>query len=126
MFNLFRKIAESSTSQEYLFNATFNEIKKASKQAQIQAAVNILYDLQVLTEERGKIDTNLVPALHEHYKKMRQEAIQNGASSDRDPDYAYPALLETMFFTMTKDPGLANQMSKSIGLWCQELGLDKK
>ena len=123
MFNNFNKKNDDSKTLEMLFESTLIEIKKTPKSIQLQVAQNVLNDLMKYCGENANINPDLVLVLHEHYKKMRQDAINHGAVSDRDPSYAYPALLESIFMTMPRDAALANQMSMKIGALCQELGM---
>lgn len=54
---------------------------------------------------------------------MGREAVSNGAESDRDPDYAYPALMESVFMTFPHDIQLAYRMYLQMINWCKELGI---
>jgi len=127
MFSFLKKtyvsVALSST-----FNADLKELQTAPFAVQQSVGHRIGNDLGVLSAvpETSEGATTL-KRYGEHYKSLRHAANSAGATSGRDPDYAYAAIMEAIVVSsLTGDLQLNQKICGDVAAWLESIGLTRR
>ena len=100
--SLFRK---SASVNEMVVVSTFETTLKAFKKAplptQMHVGKRILADINSLAHMTPQNLRASQQQAIQKYRDLRNLALKNGATNDRDPEYAYAALMESFALSMT-------------------------
>jgi len=119
----------NDSSTEYLIYMTFKEdlegLKTSSLQIQIEVGKKVLEDIELLSQLTVANLNKVVPELREKFKKLRHQAISNGAENEQDPNYAYAAIMESVILSVGRDK-ISEEVLKEIMSWLSSINLIKR
>jgi hypothetical protein len=118
----------NDSSTEYLIYMTFKEdldgLKTAPLRIQIEVGKKVLEDIKLLSQLTVSNLNKVVPQLREKFKKLRHQAINNGAENELDPNYAYAAVMESVILAIERDE-ISEKVLGEIMLWLNSINLSQ-
>lgn len=104
------------------FREDLDGFKLAPLSVQKKVGKEVLDDVTTLAQLTPANLKVVLPQLREKYKKMRHEAIANGAINEKDPYYAYAAISESINLAIGRDQIFALIMSE-LNLWLESISV---
>lgn len=104
------------------FQNDFDKFRLAPLETQLDVGRKIWADIEEIAKwDVAKLNNNQ-SKLREHYKALRHEAMKAGAENERNPTYAYPALMESLVCSLGDNIVFLKIMSDIQG-WLALIGV---
>ena len=107
------------------FREDLDGLKLAPLSAQKEVGVRVLDDVTTLAQLTPANLKTVLPQLREKYKTLRHQAIANGAINEKDPDYAYAAISESVILAIGRDQIFELIMSE-LNVWLESISVLKR
>lgn len=104
------------------FESTLKNFKTATADAQAIVGKKIFADLNLIAQLTPRELPAKQPQLVQKYRDLRNFALRNGATNDRNPDYAYAALMESLVLSMG-DETVATKIGKDLMNWLASINV---
>ncbi len=104
------------------FESTLKNFKTATADAQVIVGKKIFADLNLIAQLTPRELPAKQQQLVQKYKDLRNLALRNGATNDRDPNYAYAALMESLVLSMG-DETVATKIGKDLMNWLASINV---
>ena len=107
------------------FQNDFDKFRTAPIEDQISVGEKIFEDIQLIGSLTPSNLSTIQPQLRDKYKNLRNLSIQNGATDELNPEYAYAALMESIVLSLG-DEAISNKMLQDIMGWLSLIGIIKR
>lgn len=107
------------------FQNDFDKFRTAPFEDQISVGERIFEDIQLIGSLTPANLATIQPQLREKYKNLRNLSLQNGATDELHPEYAYAALMESIVLSLG-DEAISNKMLQDIMGWLSLIGVIKR
>jgi hypothetical protein len=107
------------------FQSDLNGFKKAPLYTQVLTGEKIFEEIQLISQLTPENLNKIIQTLREKYKDLRHEALNNGATNELDPDYAFAAIMESIILAIGRDK-IADKVMSEVITWLNTIGVIKK
>jgi len=109
-------------------NADLKELRNASLAVQQSVGRKVAAGVQTLSEvSEDSAGAKILQNYAAHYKHLRHAANDAGATSGRDPDYAYASIMEAIVISsLSGDLQLSQKICGDVVAWLQSIGLIRR